>query len=196
MTQPTTLQSQFKSLGACQDAIKMAKEYKTLEEAWNAWPRGDHMLWIYRRAKNYDFQLLTLAKGHCANTVRHLMKYKRSTDAVDMAIKFGEGNATLAEVNAAAAYAAYAADAADYAAYAADAAAYAAYAAADDAADAYAATYAAYAAADDAADAYAATYAAYAATYAADAANRAEARKKNQQATADICRKYLPLPIL
>jgi hypothetical protein len=85
MTQTTTLQSQFESVGACQDAIKMAKEYKTLEEAWNAWPRGDHMLWIYRRAKN-------------------------------------------------------------------------------------------------SADAYAAA--------------RAEARKKNQQATADICRKYLPLPIL
>jgi hypothetical protein len=185
MTQTTTLQSQFESLGACQDAIEMAKEYKTLEEAWNAWPRGDHMLWIYRRAKNYDFQLLTLAKGHCANTVRHLMKYKRSTDAVDMAIKFGEGNATLAEVNAAAAaaYAAYAAaDDAYAAAYAAYDAAYAAYAAADDAADAYAAAYAAYAAAYAAADAY--------------AANRASARKKNQQATADICRKYLPLPIL
>lgn len=95
--------------------------------------RGDWILWLNRKSKNYNLQTLTLAKAHCANTVRHLMKDKRSTDAVDVAIRFGEGNATRDELNAAA----------------------------------------------DAA-----------------AADRSEARKKNQQLTADICRKYLLIPKL
>jgi hypothetical protein len=174
------IKDQLKKLNACSQAIEWVGD-QTLENAWNTCPRGDWMLWLYRRSSNYDFQLLTLAKGHCANTVRHLMKDKRSTDAIDMAIKFGEGVATRDELNAAYAAAAdAAAAAAAAAAYAADAAA-AAYAADADAAAA------AYAAAAYAAAAYAAAYA---------AAARQTARKANQQATADICRKYLPLPIL
>jgi hypothetical protein len=42
---------------------------------------------------------LTLTKGHCANTVRHLMKDKRSRDAVDAAIAYGEGKITREELN-------------------------------------------------------------------------------------------------
>ena len=78
------------------------------------------------------------------------MKDRRSVDAVDAAIAFGEGKITKKEL--------------------ADAAA---------------------AGAADAAVAYAA--AAGAAAYAADAA--VDARKKNQQETADICKKYLPIEI-
>lgn len=160
------------AMGACSEAIQMAMPYGIdYEKAWSEWPRGDHLLWIFARTDKDKFQLLTLAKAHCANTVRRLMKDKRSINAVDVAIRFGEGNATRDELDAA--YAAAAAAA--YDAYAADAAA--------DAVAAYAA-YAAYATA-------------YAAAYAADAdAADADARTKNQQATADICRKYLPLPTL
>ena len=152
-------------LKACGLAIDWAGD-KTIEEIWATCHRGDWMLWLARKL-NIDKRVLTLAKGHCANTVRHLMKDERSIAAVDMAIKYGEGNATDTEL-AAAAYAAYDADAdADYAADAAAAAAYAA----------------AYAAA-----AYAADAAAYAAA--------ADARKKSQQATAEICRKYIPLDLI
>ena len=59
------------------------------------------MLWLARKL-NIDKRVLTLAKGHCANTVRHLMKDERSIAAVDMAIKYGEGNATDSELAAAA----------------------------------------------------------------------------------------------
>ena len=96
------------------------------------------------------------------------MKDERSIAAVDMAIKYGEGNATDSEL-AAAADAAY--DAAADDAYAAD----------------YAAAAAAYA---TAAYAAAAAYAADAAAYAA------AARKQSQQATAEICRKYIPLELI
>ena len=164
----------LKKLNACQPAREWADD-KTIEEIWATCYRGDWMLWLARKL-NIDKRVLTLAKGHCANTVRHLMKDERSIAAVDMAIKYGEGNATDSEL-AAAADAAY------------DATADAYDAAAD---DAYAADYAAAAAAAYATAAYAA-----AAAYAADAAAyAAAARKQSQQATAEICRKYIPLELI
>lgn len=112
-------------LDACDEAIEWAGD-RTIEEIVKDCDRGDWLLWL---AKKIDIELqpLTLAKGHCANTVRHLMKDERSIKAVDMAIAFGEGRATMEELNNAA-YAVAVADAA-YAAAAA-AAAEAAYAAA------------------------------------------------------------------
>ena len=113
----------LKKLHACKESIIWA-ENKTWEDIYNTCHRGDWLLWLFKRTNPGDFQLLTLAKGHCANTVRHLMKDKRSKIAVDVAIAFGEGEATIEELNNAAyaAYAAYAANAAAYAAYDADAA--------------------------------------------------------------------------
>ena len=150
-------------LNACNEAREWASN-KSIDEIWATCHRGDWMLWLARKL-NIDKRVLTLAKGHCANTVRHLMKDERSIAAVDMAIKYGEGNATDSEL-AAAADAAYDATADAYDAYAAD------YATAD-AAAAYAAAAAAYAAAAD-----------------------ADARKQSQQATAEICRKYIPLDLI
>ena len=132
---------QLQKLGACDGAVQWAGD-KSLEQAWNECQRGDWMLWLFRRAENFDKIASMLAKGHCANTVRHLMKDIRSTNAVDMAIKYGIGEATDSELAAYAAAADAAADAADAAADAADA-----------------------------------------------------ARTKNRQETAEICRKYLPIPI-
>lgn len=96
-------------LNACQEAINWVGE-KSLQEAWDTCPRGDWMLWLYQRMYPNNLKELTLAKGHCANTVRHLMNNKRSLRAVDVAIAFGEGRATRDELDASAeaAYAAYA----------------------------------------------------------------------------------------
>ena len=154
-------------LDACEDARIYAANFQTLREEWENCQRGDWMLWIYKRMKPDNLRELTLAKGHCAATVLHLMKDERSKKAVEVAIAFGEGTATREELNAAAAYAAYAS--------------------ASDSAYAYAyASDSAYASASAAAYAYAAASAA-AYAYAADA----DARKENQKQTADICRKYL-----
>ena len=132
-------------LKACSEAREWA-ENKSWEEVYNTCHRGDWLLWLFKKTNPDDLQLLTLAKGHCANTVRHLMKDERSIKAVDVAIAFGEGKATREDA-ADAAYAVYAAADANaaYAVYAAADAAAAAYAAAAAAADAAAA--AAYAAA-------------------------------------------------
>ena len=125
---------EFIDLEACDEAADWASG-KTWEEVYSTCHRGDWLLWLFAKTNPDNLQELTLAKGHCANTVRHLMSDERSIAAVDAAIAFGEGKITKEELNAAAyAYAATAVDAADYAAYAAAAAAYAAYAAAYDAA--------------------------------------------------------------
>ena len=168
----------LEELNACGDAREFAAD-KTIEQVIAECPRGDWMLWL---AKKVDIGLrpLTLAKGHCAATVLHLMKDERSKKAVEVSIAYGENNATDGELRAAADAAAYAA------------AAYAAAAAAADADAADAAAYAAYAAAADADAADAAAADADAAdAAAADAAAYREAKVKNQLATADICRKYI-----
>ena len=115
-------------LNACPKAMEWVGN-KSWEECYATCHRGDWLLWLFKRTNPDDLRLLTLSKGHCANTVRHLMKDERSLKAVDAAIAFGEGKISREELNtsAAAAYAAFA-----YAAFAAAAAA----AAAADAADA------------------------------------------------------------
>lgn len=163
----------LKKLNACEDAREWAAD-KSWKEVYETCHRGDWLLWLFKKTNPDDLQLLTLAKGHCANTVRHLMKDERSIKAVDAAIAFGLGEINKDELDA---YAA-AADAA-YATYSA-ASAYAS-------ADAYAAAAAAGYAAADASGANAFAN--------ADANAYAAAKKENQQQTADICRKYLPVEI-
>jgi hypothetical protein len=148
-------------LDACEVARVWAED-KTIEEIVEQCHRGDWLLWLADKV-GIGLRPLTLAKGHCANTVRHLMQDDRSIKAVDVAIRFGEGKATEEELNTAAAAARSAAAAAWYAAYAAWADA------------AWSAAYAAYAADAAWADADAA--------YAAD--------NENLLQTADICREYI-----
>ena len=151
------------------DFFNFAKDL-TLEQFLNTCERGDWILRLFARTNKESLREITLAKGHCANTVRHLMKDERSIAAVDVAIKFGNGEASVEELNAAAA------EADDARAYA--------YAARAAEADALGAAYAALGAA----------YAAYVAAY-AYAYPDAVAIEANRELTADICRKYLPLEI-
>src|SRR5690554_258351 len=180
----------LKQLEPCENGYKFAQSKNSLIDAWETCERGDWMLWFAQKL-NCPLQLLTLAKGRCAETVIHLMRDERSRKAVEVAIDFGNGVATREELYAAAC----AADAAKTAAYAASdyAAEYAAKIAANaasdyeaDAAAAYAADAAADAAAADYTDAYAADPAASDCT-ADDAAAADAARKENQALTANIC---------
>jgi len=156
----------------CKDAVEFYKGFNTFEEAWNACPRGDWMLWIAQHL-GVDIRPLTLAKGLCANTVRHEMTNEYSTNAVDISIKFGKGEATREQLDDAA-------FAVVYTAYTARAAARAATYAADAESDA---AYAACAASDAAADA-------------ASCAESDAAYAANQKQTADICREVLTEDVL
>ena len=145
---------------------------KTIEEVVATCHRGDWLLWLAERI-GIDKRPLTLAAGHGAATVLHLMTEEDSRKGVQAAIDYGEGRITEEEL-------VKAASAACTATY--NAAAYNVAAAA-----------ASYAAAADYAS-KAAYYAAYAASYAAVASAAVgafAAEKANQLATADICRKYI-----
>jgi pyruvate-formate lyase-activating enzyme len=167
------------TLDACRNAKNWAGD-KSWKEIYETCERGDWLLWLFKKTNPDDLQRLTLAKGHCAKTVIHLMKDGRSAKAVEVAILFGEGKATGEELNAAAA------DAADAAAYTDADAVYAAYAAVYTTAAADAAAYTA---------AAAAAAAVYTTVYTIAAYDATDAKKKNQMETADICRKYLPFEI-
>ena len=160
-----TFKNLLDELSACQEA-KIWADDKHVEEVVSTCPRGNWLLWLARKI-NIDEKLLYLTAGHCANTVRHLMKDKRSTEAVDGAIDYGLGKITIEELrvlkraSAAYAYAASAAAAAyDYAAYAA-----------------------------------AASAAAYDYAAAASAAASGD-RINNQLETANICRQYIGQAII
>jgi hypothetical protein len=105
-----TFTEYLKIINACSNAIEWAAN-KTVEEVVATCHRGDWLLWLASKC-DIGLQPLTLAKGHCANTVRHLLKDDRSIKAVDTAIAFGEGRATREELDAAYAAAAAAAYAA------------------------------------------------------------------------------------
>ena len=110
-----TLKQLLTKLNACEEVVKWAED-KTIEEVVEQCHRGDWLLWLAQKVE-IGLKPLTLARGHCANTVRHLMKDERSIKAVDTAIAFGEGKATLGVLYDALYDAAYIA----YASYAADA---------------------------------------------------------------------------
>jgi hypothetical protein len=172
------LKDKLSSLYACEESIEWLNE-RNAEQMWNGCPRGDWMLWLLKKL-NLNKRKLTLCKGKCSETVKHLMKDERSIKAVEVAIRYGYSEATEEELS----YAADAAADAYASAYAADAYAAAAYAAAAYAADAYAA-------ADADADA-AAAYAADAYAYADATAYADAAKKENQLLTANIIRQLVP----
>lgn len=75
------------------DACGVARDWtaaKTIEEVVAECHRGDWLLWLASKV-NVDKRKFTLAKAHCANIVRHLMKDERSLNAVDIAMAYGQG---------------------------------------------------------------------------------------------------------
>jgi hypothetical protein len=130
----------LKEIDACSEAKEWAGDM-TIEEIVQKCYRGDWLLWLAARV-GVESRPLTLAKGYCANTVRHLMEDERSVQAVDAAIAYGEGKIGRDKLDVA-----YASDAA--VAYAAADAYSAAAAYASCAHDVYASAAAAYASAAD-----------------------------------------------
>jgi len=124
--------NKFKDLSNCNAGTEWIgdRDWKDTKELWKTIHRGDWMLVIFKRMNPDDLKELTLAKAHCANLVRHLMIDKRSLNAVDTAIAFGNGTATREELDEAAKQAglanAAAASVSTESAHAADAAYYAA----------------------------------------------------------------------
>lgn len=84
----------------CDEGIDWAGE-NAIEDLAQKIKRGDWCLWFAQRME-IDHRVLTLAKGHCANTIRDFMKDDRSLKAVDTAIAYGEGKLSKDELDMAA----------------------------------------------------------------------------------------------
>lgn len=172
----------LKTNQTCDSFLKWAESQSNLYELWNNCRRGDWLLWLAEDLQ-VDSKRLMLCGALCAHTAVHLMKDRRSREAVRIAFLYARGKATYEQLEEARYGALCAAAEAEY-----NADYFAALAAAttvDDASDANAA--AAAIAAADVADTWAATLAAtddWAATAAA-------AREANQLNTAEITRKIL-----
>jgi len=174
----------LKCIGVCQEAIKWAANYKTIEEAWNVCDRGDWLLWyagkMAGKPGSDSRKKLTLAACQCARLALPYTDDDRAEQAIVIAEQWalGDESVTLKDVKkcVSAAYNTYAASYNAYASYAAYASAYAS----------YAAYYASYAASSCAA------YYAAASSYAAS--SYAAAKKEVLKQCADIVREFYPEP--
>jgi hypothetical protein len=101
------IQEKLKELNSCAEARIWARG-KTWPEIYSTCDRGDWLCWLYSRSPGFDLKKMTLVKGLQAKQVAHLIKDKRSIEAVEAAIKFGEGLITRSQLDAAAATYAYA----------------------------------------------------------------------------------------
>ena len=101
----------LKSIDACDPACKW-QEGKDLETVWNTCERGDWMIWLLVNSENeVTDRELRLIAVKCARQVQHLMKDERSINALDVAERFANGEATQEELTAARDAAAAAGDA-------------------------------------------------------------------------------------
>jgi hypothetical protein len=83
---------------------KMLQEWatgKSWEKIYNTCPRGEWLLYIFHQTNPNDARLWHLVNGYCAETVIQLMSDKRSKNAVEIAIKFGKGEATVKDLKSA-----------------------------------------------------------------------------------------------
>ena len=147
----TEIENYLQKHNACREGAAYARTQKSLAEVWDNCPKLEWLFWMLAKQPNKPEKELRLFAVWCARQVQHLMKDKRSLDALDVAERFALGKASVEELRAAwdaARGSAGSADAARGAARgAADAAWYAAWGSADAArSSADAAWYAAWAA--------------------------------------------------
>ncbi len=118
----TALTTYLRSLGACAEAVTWAETQPDLPTAWSNCQRSDWMLWLLDKRGYKDERVLRLLACDFAEAELHLVSAgeDRPKQAIEVARRYANGDATKAELSAARATA-YAARAAAYAA-AADAA--------------------------------------------------------------------------
>ncbi len=92
------LQDKLIQLNACEPAIEWAKD-KDLNTAWNTCERGDWMIWLLTESPNeVTDQELRLIAVECCRSVQRLMTDQRSINAVDVAERYANGEATDEEL--------------------------------------------------------------------------------------------------
>jgi hypothetical protein len=88
----------IKQFNPDEELLKYYESKASFEDAWNDCERGDWMLRIAISLKVED-RVLTKAKALCANTIRYLMKELWSTNAVDAALRYADGEISRKELD-------------------------------------------------------------------------------------------------
>ena len=86
---------------ACKDGQIFALKHKTMAEVWDNCPKLGWLFWMLEKQTDKPEKQLRLFAVWCARQVQHLMRDKRSLDALDVAERFAYGNATEGELAAA-----------------------------------------------------------------------------------------------
>ena len=100
----------LRQLGACKEAVEWASTHPDAPSAWNACPRGDWMLWVVARGGMCSRKELVAAACECARLALPYTQDPRVLECIEATEAWTRGEATLEEVRAAAANAAYAAN--------------------------------------------------------------------------------------
>jgi hypothetical protein len=93
-----TFKELLENIHACREAREWAAD-KTIEEVVEQCDRGDWLMWLAQRL-DVEERSFILAKAHCANTVRHLVKDARVLPAIDTAFDYAADKATIDDVRA------------------------------------------------------------------------------------------------
>jgi len=100
-TELLTIQEFCDKHDACTDGLKWAlANCETMQDAWEKCS-SDHLLWIASRTGVLTDKELRLFAVFCARQNLHLLTDQRSIDAIDIAEKFANGEATTEELSAA-----------------------------------------------------------------------------------------------
>ncbi|NET30668.1 MAG: hypothetical protein F6K19_01520 [Cyanothece sp. SIO1E1] len=169
---------------ALEEIIEVVRKYNSPKDFWEKCESGELMLWIASKF-GIDEKLLFKTKALCAKTVLHLMEDERSKTTVQATLDYADNKISKKDLKIASDASLNAANktfTGGYAGYAGYAAARAAFLASD---TDYLASATIYFVVDAAS--YSAAYKSPNTAYTADA----DARKKNQLATANICREIL-----
>ena len=87
---------------ACSDGREWAlANCQTMQDVWDK-AKPNWLLWVATRSGVLDDRTLRLFAVFCARSVEHLLTDQRSRDAIDVAERFANGNATAEELSAAA----------------------------------------------------------------------------------------------
>ena len=97
----TEIENYLQKHNACREGAAYARTQKSLAEVWDNCPKLEWLFWMLAKQPNKPEKELRLFAVWCARQVQHLMKDKRSLDALDVAERFALGKASVEELRAA-----------------------------------------------------------------------------------------------
>ena len=97
----TEIENYLEKHNAYAKVAAYALTQNSMKEVWDNCPKLGWLFWMLEKQTDKPEKQLRLFAVWCARQVQHLMRDKRSLDALDVAERFAYGNATEGELAAA-----------------------------------------------------------------------------------------------